>query len=99
MCDVILFGGTSEGRILAEFLLGSGIKHIVCVATEYGAELLSGCRVRVGRMDEREMAEFFAKTKPKIVVDATHPYADKATENIKKACTCWYLRVMREETY
>lgn len=98
MCDVILFGGTSEGRILAEFLRGSNIKYIVCVATEYGAELLNGSRVRVGRMDEREMSEFFAETKPKIVVDATHPYADKVTENIEKACTCRYLRVTREET-
>lgn len=98
MYDVILFGGTSEGRLLAEFLRDSGIRHIVCVATEYGAELLKGCRVRVGRMDEREMADFFAETKPKIVVDATHPYADKVTENIKKACTCQYLRVTRGET-
>ena len=38
---VILFAGTTEGRILANWLdEQSGVTGIVCVATEYGAELL-----------------------------------------------------------
>ena len=37
---VLLFGGTSEGRILAEWLADQGYAPTVCVATEYGAVLL-----------------------------------------------------------
>ena len=34
MSDVILFGGTTEGRVLAEFLSEHDISSVVCVATE-----------------------------------------------------------------
>ena len=40
MNKILLFGGTGEGRALAEWLLAEGIPHTVCVATEYGETLL-----------------------------------------------------------
>ena len=95
MYDVILFGGTDEGHKIADFLRGKNISHIVCVATEYGAKMIDNKNVRVGRMDTEEMQKFFVEHKAKIVVDATHPYADKVTENIKNTCTCRYIRVIR----
>ena len=56
---VILFAGTTEGRILANWLdEQSGVTGIVCVATEYGAELLEEemslkhLTVHCGRLDE-----------------------------------------------
>ena len=97
MYDVILFGGTDEGHKIADFLREKSISHIVCVATEYGAEMIGNKNVRVGRMDAEEMQNFFNEHNPKIVVDATHPYADKVTENIKKACGCRYISVTRED--
>ena len=42
MCKVILFGGTTEGRLLARFLSENQIDTVVCVATEYGGSLLDG---------------------------------------------------------
>ncbi len=95
MCDVILFGGTDEGHKIAVFLRKKNISHTVCVATEYGAEILGGGRVRVGRMDAAEMKRFFDDSRVKAVVDATHPYAEKVTENIKASCNCKYIRVLR----
>ena len=97
MYDVILFGGTDEGHKIADFLREKNISHVVCVATEYGAEMIGNKNVRVGRMDAEEMQNFFNEHKPKIVVDATHPYADKVTENIKSASVCRYIRVTRED--
>ena len=97
MYDVILFGGTYEGRKIAEFLSERNINHIVCVATDYGEKLLNGENVRVGRMDAEEMADFFEHEQPKIVVDATHPYAEEVTANIKSACKCTYIRVLRDD--
>ena len=40
MYDVVLFGGTDEGHKIADFLSEQKVSYIVCVATEYGAELL-----------------------------------------------------------
>lgn len=97
MYDVILFGGTDEGHKIADFLREKSISHIVCVATEYGAEMIGNKNVRVGRMDAEEMQNFLNEHNPKIVVDATHPYADKVTKNIKSASVCRYIRVTRED--
>lgn len=97
MYDIILFGGTDEGHKIADFLRKKNISYIVCVATDYGAEMIGNKNVRVGRMDAEEMKKFFAEYNPKIIIDATHPYADKVTENIKSACNCRYIRVMRED--
>lgn len=38
---VLLFGGTTEGRLLAGYLKESGCPAVVCVATEYGRDLLA----------------------------------------------------------
>lgn len=97
MCDVILFGGTYEGHKIADFLSDRNVNYIVCVATEYGGEVLSNKNVRVGRMTSDEMRAFFAESDAKIIVDATHPYANKVTENIRSACGCRYIRVVRED--
>ena len=40
MHKIVLFGGTTEGRILTEFLSQNKIPAIVCVATEYGEKVL-----------------------------------------------------------
>ncbi len=39
---ILLFGGTTEGRLLAERLVGMGHQVTVSVATELGAEILQG---------------------------------------------------------
>lgn len=40
MSEVLIFGGTTEGRLLAEFCAAKGIRAAVSVTTDYGAELL-----------------------------------------------------------
>ena len=94
----LVFGGTTEGRILAERL---SEKHAVtvCVATDLGAEELRGlpCEVRRGRMDAAQMAALAAQYD--LVIDATHPYAAEATKNIRAACEAAsvpFRRVLRE---
>ena len=57
MDKILLFGGTGEGRALAEWMLAERIPCTVCVATEYGETLLpAGAEAHVGRMDRAEMA-------------------------------------------
>ena len=98
MSDVVLFGGTSEGRELADFLAGEKVSTLVCVATEYGQSLLAGqkdLRVLTGRLDADAMLNLFQQERPELVIDATHPYADIVTKNIQAACTKAGLRCLR----
>lgn len=85
---VLLFAGTTEGRVLAQRLCEFGHEVCVCVATPMGAEALQANRnaeVRVGRIDAPAMAKLAAGFD--LCVDATHPYAREASANIREACS------------
>lgn len=98
--SVVVFGGTTEGRLIAEELYNKGLLSVVCVATEYGETFLSNQdKVRVGRLDVKEMTELLSSVNPTLVVDATHPYATLVTSNIIEACKNTgykYIRVSRD---
>lgn len=78
------------------------------MATEYGAELLEEemslkhLTVHCGRLDEGAMEAFLKKESPSLVIDATHPYAQVVTANIRKACEKYpdicLLRCLRKES-
>lgn len=119
---VFLFGGTTEGRKIAEAIAevnrewaahgdasaceagepsGLPISAEVYVATAYGASLLPagpGIRVHVGRLNAEEMRALFENAPaPLLVIDATHPYAALASENILSACAAAGVRCIRVE--
>ena len=102
MSDVIIFGGTTEGRRLAEFCGEHKIQTVVCVVSEYGEMLVpESTSVRVIRraLEKDEMEALFVAEKPSLVLDATHPYARVVTENVTQVCQkmgiVWY-RVLRK---
>ena len=103
----LVFAGTSEGRQLAGFLKEHQIYAEICVATEYGEELLESetseyVQVHTGRMDAAEMEHQIRERMSdglKAVIDATHPHAVEVTVNIRKACEAAgmrYVRLQRE---
>ena len=102
MKEILIFAGTTEGRALSEALADAGIRHTVCVATEYGEIVLKEhplVNVHRGRMDREEIRYFLEKGDFLAVVDATHPYATVVTQNIKAAMkdlSIPYLRLKRE---
>ena len=86
---VLIFAGTTEGRILAEYASAHSIRCFVSVATDYGKSLLEkldNITVLTGRMDEKAMEHFIEEKDIRLVIDATHPFAREVTENIKEAC-------------
>ena len=106
---VVIFGGTTEGRQLAEYLIQLNKKQKmqtievhVCVASEYGAQVLpdaAALKVHVGRLEQEDMQGFLQAVQADICVDATHPYAVIVTQNIYQACKAVevpYVRVRRE---
>jgi precorrin-6x reductase len=123
VCDIVLFGGTTEGRQLAEFLAAGGGSALVCVATPYGAEVLSldpppadpppgwvatpygaevlrlsdRVQVRVGRLDRAGIVDLLRSKRPRLVIDATHPYAAQASVDIAAACADQSTALLRIE--
>lgn len=102
MKRILIFSGTTEGRTLAEGLAASQIPCKVCVATEYGREVMEegGCvSLHTGRLSREEMAEMMCEEEFLAVVDATHPFAVEVSENIRDSAAkaqLPYLRLQRE---
>lgn len=102
MNKVLIFAGTTEGRKLSECLVAAQIAHTVCVATEYGEIVLKEhplVSVHIGRMNPEEIRTYIVSNEFAAVVDATHPYAEVVTHNIKAAMRDLdipYLRLKRD---
>ena len=100
---VLVFGGTTEGRTLVEWLADQGVAVTVCSATEYGGSLLPEdplVRSIVDRLDADAMCALMQSEPFACAVDATHPYAAVVSENIKAAAAragLDYLRIIRAE--
>ena len=102
---ILIFAGTLEGRLMAEFLATKGVITKVCLATEYGESLFPpnpNFDLFPTRLNQEEMETLIQDFSPQIVVDATHPYAKIVTENIKNATTNTnvpYLRLLRPSSH
>ena len=83
---VVIFSGTTEGRELSAETASMGAETVVCVATEYGKlmqEHVPNTQTLSGRMDAEEMAKVLEGAD--LCIDATHPYAREASQNIRAA--------------
>lgn len=104
---VLVFAGTSEGRELALWLCENGFFARICVASQYGADILQKAlwempaeaagqiEITAGRLEEAEMEEILQNESFLAVVDATHPYAVVVSGNIKAAAQKENVEVMR----
>ncbi len=87
---------------MAEYLGSHSISAHVCVATEYGEQLVKKSEtimVCAGRLDCEGMQNLI-KEGFSLVIDATHPYAVIVSSNIKEACSktgVEYMRLLRRE--
>lgn len=88
MSKVLIYAGTTEGRILAKRLERAKLSCDVCVATEYGEQVMessSYIHVLAGRLTIEEMQHLYEENDYIAVVDATHPFATVVTKNIKES--------------
>ena len=102
---VLIFGGTTEGRVLAEAAARGGAHVVLSVATDYGEEVLEdiqdmeGIDIHKGHLDTGKMISLIDDVKPCVVFDATHPYAEEVTASVSAAAAAagtGYVRVRRD---
>ncbi|MDR2117791.1 MAG: precorrin-6A reductase [Planctomycetaceae bacterium] len=102
--NVLIFGGTAESGKLATVLANHNVNVTLIVATDYAKNLFTEplhFTVIAQRLDETEMTRYIKTHSFDYVIDATHPYADLATQNISSACrnvNVQYLRLLRSES-
>lgn len=101
---VIVFAGTSDGETLINRLKQTYTVYI-SVATEYGERIFRkkypDCILLTGRRDSSAIAELLREKHVQVVIDATHPYAQKAHRDISCAAELAgvpYYRLVREQT-
>ncbi len=101
MCKIAVFAGTREGRELLSALAGRGAALTAFVATEYGEIVLGDLpdtEIRSGALLREDMPGVFREEDFDLVIDATHPYAQRITESISLSCAetgTPYLRLLR----
>ena len=95
----IIFGGTAEGRMLAEYCSEKNIDADISVTTELGARVLpDNINVLCGKLECAEMINIFRRENYTEVFDATHPYAENVSKNLADACKTTdipYYRLVR----
>ncbi|WIF94953.1 cobalt-precorrin-6A reductase [Caminicella sporogenes] len=101
---ILLLSGTKDGREIAYALHKKDYPLIVTTTTEYGKYLIEekeNINVHSEKLDYEKMIKLIEQKGVKLVIDATHPYAEKVSENIIKACKYKKIpcfRFQREET-
>lgn len=97
--EVLVFGGTVEGRLLVEWLDSLGAcDAVTCAATEYGGELVGGhehVTSLVGPLDADAKERLVAEHDFCCIVDATHPYATHVTGSIAELARAHGLPLLR----
>jgi precorrin-6A/cobalt-precorrin-6A reductase len=86
--EVLVFGGTSDARALCRLLDEAKVGYTLSVATPTGEQLAGDIqgRVRCGRLEREEMIAWLKANRTRWVIDASHPYAEAVSDNIRRAC-------------
>ena len=94
----LIFGGTTEGREFAVKCAANGDAVLVCVASVAGRrELPADIPCLVGRMEAAEMIRCASEFGAEQLVDATHPFAEAVSRNIRRCAEVSGLPMIRIE--
>jgi len=94
---IIVFGGTTEGRIVASQLNKAGKKFYYSTKRELKALELENVEHLHGVMDVERMHSFCIEKGIKLIIDAAHPFAEKLHGTIETVSENLKLPVLRYE--
>jgi precorrin-6A/cobalt-precorrin-6A reductase len=101
---IFMLAGTSDARELALKIQQVGYSLMTTVVTENAAKGMhdAGLPVQVGRLTASEMADLVRTGGYRVVVDASHPFAEEASKNAMagaKEAGVPYIRYERENSH
>lgn len=100
---IFVLAGTGDARELAIALNRAGFPLLASVATDNAARSLldAGIPTRVGKLTATEMVDLWKDKGVRMVVDASHPFAEEAHRHAMRAAETFnvpYLRFERAVT-
>ncbi len=98
---ILVIGGTSEGRQLAEYLARKNYRVMVSVTTDLGEDLLQNTGVEIirRRFTADDLTQLLVDRQIQAVVDASHPFAVEISRLAMAVCEASgvvYLRYERK---
>lgn len=98
---ILVLAGTSDARALAIEIKQAGFSLLATVVTENAAIELRNADipVQVGRLPASDMASLLVEKGIRVIVDASHPFAEEASKNAMNAAEqakVPYIRYERE---
>lgn len=98
---ILVLAGTSDARALALRIKEAGHSLLTTVVTDSAAQSMheANLPVQVGRLTIEQMVELARNQGVRIIVDATHPFAEEASRNAMTAAQelqVPYIRFERE---
>ncbi len=100
---IFLIAGTEDGRKLAKFLSDKNFEVTASVVSEYGKKILEQyekIKINDKKLNSVELEKILRDENFKILVDASHPYAENISQNAIAACEnskIFYIRYERPE--
>ena len=94
MYNICVFGGTTEGRELVEFLSAQPCNVTACVVTDYAQSLLPASghvTVSAKKLPAGEIAAMLLSQRFDLVVDATHPYAPSRGKTVMRPIASTFM--------
>ena len=93
---VLLLGGTAEARSLADRLAAAGVPVVTSLAGDVAEPRLPAGSVRVGGFGGADgLAAYLRDNDITVMVDATHPFAERMTANAAAACAATGVALLR----
>lgn len=97
--QILLFGGTSQGRLLSQELSARNITHYYSTKTAVTYRPAGGSVSLTGAMSAAQIAQFCKDHAIELVADASHPFAENLHQELSDAsawCNVPLLRLERE---
>lgn len=96
---ILILGGTTEGRELATLLKGQGYQCVLSVASGLGREFAIDLQGLIcGELNYGRLTDLIEKGKFRVILDATHPYAEQikiTAQRVAREKGLTYLRYQR----
>ncbi len=94
---MMVFGGTTEGKIVADFFDGNGVAYLYSTKNRTVPPKLHSGEYRFGVLDESGMKRLFSEKGVSLIVDAAHPFAAELHKNLERAAGFLDIPVIRFE--
>lgn len=92
---ILVFGGTTEGKKIAQIFDVIGQPYFYSTKTDF-KQKINGTRIS-GEMDSEKITEFCQQKSIRLIVNAAHPFAIQLHTNIYKAACLLKIEIIRYE--